>query len=436
MSKHLAGETMQLPETVWRRTAPDLIHCPPLQGHVRTDVVIIGGGFTGQMAAITLREQGVSVVVLDATEPGWGASGRNNGQVIPGFKWDPEQLIAEYGKSEEFVAWGGDAPDLVFETIERYAIACNPVRNGWIQPAYTDVGAASIERRVKQWKSRGAPVEMLDSATLPQVLGTPIFQAGWLDRRGGSVNPLAYARGLAKVAAQLGASVHSRTAATALRKDGSRWIVECSTGAKVDASKVIVATAAYADGLVPGLSTAMVPVRTAQVATAPLSDSMLKAILPGRQCASDTRRLLTSFRLSPDNRLVMGGSGATATLDHSSIVTRLHAAAKEMWEHLGPLQWEYAWSGFFAVTNDHLPHIHETADGVICALGCNGRGIGISTAIGKLLAERTAGADLTSMPLAPSRMKPFAFHAFRVPGVAVATRYHGLRDRLDKAKSS
>jgi glycine/D-amino acid oxidase-like deaminating enzyme len=432
----LAGERPQLPETVWRLTAPALVPCPVLQGREEVDVAIIGGGFTGQMAAITLREAGRSVAVVDATEPGWGASGRNNGQVIPGFKWDPDEIVARYGADgEALVRWGGTAPGLVFDTIARYGIDCSPVQKGWIQPAYTDIGVERIKSRCGQWAKRGAPVEMLDTQRLPDMLGTPIFQAGWIDRRGGSINPLAYARGLAKAAIGLGAAVHANSPATGLRRDGAKWIVECGAAGRIEAKHVIVATAAYADDMVPGLRKAMVPVRTAQVATAPLPAHMLHTILPERHCASDTRRLLTSFRISPDGRLVMGGSGATATLDHSSIVPRLHAAAKEMWQHLGPLQWEYAWSGFFAVTKDHMPHIHEAADGVICALGCNGRGIAASTAIGKLLAERLMGADPRSMPLKPIPMQSFAFHAFRALGVAVATRYHGLRDRIDKSRS-
>lgn len=436
MTQHLAGETPQLPETVWRLSAPPLLACPPLRGKAQADVAIVGGGFTGQMAAITLREAGRSVVLVDAAEPGWGASGRNNGQVIPGFKWDPDEIVARFGAdAESLVAFGGEAPGLVFDTIARYGIDCSPVRKGWIQPAYTDIGAQRIASRCAQWSRRGAPVEMLAARELPSLLGTPIFQAGWIDRRGGSINPLAYARGLAKTAVALGAAVHAHTTATTLRRVGAKWLIECEGGASIEAPQVIVATAAYADDMVPGLRKAMVPVRTAQVATAPLPAEMLKTILPGGHCASDTRRLLTSFRLSPDRRLVMGGSGATATLDHSSIVPRLHAAAAQMWGHLGPLPWEYAWSGFFAVTNDHMPHIHETADGVVCALGCNGRGIGISTAIGKLLAERLLGADLRQMPLRPIPMQPFAFHAFRALGVAVATRYHGLRDRIDKSRS-
>jgi glycine/D-amino acid oxidase-like deaminating enzyme len=432
-SARLAGERPELPDTAWRLTAPPLPTCETLQANIEADVAVIGGGFMGLMAAITLREAGRTVALVDAVEPGWGASGRNNGQVIPGFKWDPEELKSHLGTAagERVAKFGGSAPDFVFDTIAKYRIPCFPVRNGWIQPACTSIGTKRIAQRCAQWLRLEAPVAMLEAKALPEMLGTPVFQAGWIDRRGGSINPLAYARGLAGVALALGTRIFTYTPALNLKRDGSAWLIECSGGKTIRARQVIVATAAYADDLVAGLKRSMVPVRTAQVATAPLPQNMLNTILPDRQCASDTRRLLTSFRISPDNRLVMGGAGATATLDHSSIVPRLHAAATEMFAHLGKLDWELAWSGYFAVTEDHLPHIHETADGVICALGCNGRGIAISSAIGSLLARRLMGQPVETMPLRPTPMKPFAFQAFRHVGVAIATRYHGMRDRID-----
>lgn len=429
----LAGERPQLPETAWRFTAAPLPSFTSLQSDVETDVVVVGGGFVGLMAAIALREGGRDVVLIDAVEPGWGASGRNNGQVIPGFKCDPDELNSQFGvqAGDRLSEFGGHAPDLVFDTITKYGIQCHPVRNGWIQSAYSEGGVGRIQRRYAQWSARGAPVQMLDTKSLPDVLGTPIFRAGWIDHRGGSINPLAYARGLASAASGLGVQICIHTAALAMRREDARWSIACSGGKMIRAQQVVVATAAYADDLVPGLRRTMVPVRTAQVATAALPPSALEIILPGRQCASDTRRLLTSFRISPDGRLVMGGSGATASLDHSSIVPRLHAAATEMFGHLGRLNWELAWSGFFAVTKDHIPHVHETADGVICALGCNGRGIAISTAIGSLLGQRLLGMNVADMAFKPTPMKSFAFHAFRQLGVALATRYYGMRDRID-----
>ena len=430
----LAGEAPELPDSLWARIAIPTGHHPALEGDASADVAIVGAGFAGASAALALAREGARVVVVDAAEPGWGASGRNNGQVIPGLKFDPDELEARFGaeRGARLAAWAGALPDTVFEVIAREGISCHAVRNGWIQPAYTRRAVAAIEARCAQWARRGAPVSMIEPSRLADTLGTPAYLAAWIDRRGGTIDPLSYSRGLAIAAQAAGAALHARTPALALARDGRGWTLT-TTGGRIRAPKVFIATAAYADDLVPGLRRSIVPVRTAQVATAPLPEKHLRAILPGRQGASDTRRLLTSFRISPDGRLVMGGAWATGSLGHSHLLPHLHRAGAELFGHLGSLQWELGWSGYFPVTSDHLPRVHETADGLICALGCNGRGIALSTAMGAMVAGRMLGARADELPLAPVPMRAVAFHEFRRPGIAVATRVKGLQDRLERA---
>ena len=430
------AEPPALPRTVWLETAAPAAPAHPLSGQAIADVVVIGAGFTGLTAAIDLARAGRRVIVVDATEPGWGASGRNNGQVIPGLKLDPDALERRHGSEQgkQLVVWGGAAPDVVFDLIAEHAIACHPVRHGWIQPAYTTKALPEIASRCEQWALRSAPVEMLPVDALPEILGTPAYVGAWIDRRGGTLNPLAYARGLADIATRNGARLCMRTPALSLERAAGRWTLRTPDGA-IRADQVIVATAGYSDTLVAGLARSIVPVRTAQVASAPLSDKARRTILPGGQGASDTRRLLTSFRLSPDHRLVMGGSGATGTLDHTALLPRLHRAAAELFAHLGPLDWQFGWSGYFAVTSDHLPHFHESTDGLVCALGCNGRGIAVSTAMGRLVAARITGAAVESLPLRPVPMARVAFHEFRDIGIALATAAKGWQDRHDRRQT-
>jgi glycine/D-amino acid oxidase-like deaminating enzyme len=430
----LAGEKPQLPRSLWADISTPRVASRELEGGVTADVVVIGAGFAGCAAALTLAQAGARVVVLDAAEPGWGASGRNNGQVIPGLKFDPDDLERRFGaeRGGKLVQWSGDAPNAVFDLIETHRIACAPVRKGWVQPAYTTRSAAMIASRCEQWARRGAPVEMLRTEYLAGILGTPVYIAGWIDSRGGTINPLSYARGLAATAIAAGARLYPATPALSLEQAFKSWIVRTPRGT-VKAGRVFVATAAYADDLVEGLRRSMVPVRTAQVATAPLSDVQLRTILPGRQGASDTRRLLTSFRITPDSRLMMGGAWATGSLDDAHLLPRLHAVGRELFRHLGALQWEYGWSGFFPATDDHMPHLHETPEGLICALGCNGRGIALSTAMGRLVGERLLGKRVEEMPLEPSAMPAVRFHEFRTPGIAVATAFKGVQDRIDRA---
>ncbi len=436
-SPALAGEPAALPRSVWLETAAPAPSMPPLAGEVEADVLVVGAGFTGLAAAVHLAEQGARVVVLEAVEPGWGASGRNNGQVIPGLKLDPDDLERTFGRERgaRLAAWGGSAPDRVFELIERYGIPCHPVRTGWIQPAYTARSVAQVESRCAQWAARGAPVDLLPHADLERMLGTGAFLAAWIDRRGGTINPLGFARGLAVAAMRAGAAAHAHSPVQSLERAGKGWVARTARGA-VRAAKVLVATAAYADDLVPGLRRSFVPVRTAQTASVPLPAHMAAAILPGRQGASDTRRLLTSFRLSPDGRLVMGGSGATGGLSHEHLLPRLRRAGAELFRALGPVEWAFGWSGYFAVTSEHLPRLHESGDGIVCALGCNGRGIAVSTALGRLAAERLLGRDDRDAPLRPTPMRSVPFYAFRHIGIAVATTAGAARDRYDRLRSA
>ena len=429
-----AGEPRGLPASLWADVTPPGRPAPALSGDADADVVVIGAGFAGSAAALRLAEAGRKVVVLEASEPGWGASGRNNGQVIPGLKFDPDEIELQLGteRGARMARWAGALPDRVFELIAAHRIDCEATRTGWIQPTLFRDGAARIAGRCAQWAARGAPVEGIDRTRLAGLLGTDAFVAGWIDHRGGTINPLAYARGLAAAAVAAGARLHTNTFVTGLAHNGSDWRVVAS-GGSVRARHVFVATAAYANEVVPGLRRSMIPVRTAQVASEPLSARQLSTILPGRQGASDTRRLLTSFRIAAGNRLMMGGAWATGGLRHDTLLPHLHRSAARLFGHLGPLGWAYGWSGFFAATPDHLPHLHESPDGLYCALGCNGRGIGLSTGLGQLVAERILGRPAADLEIPVQPIRPVALHAFRRLGIAAATRMNRLRDRIDGA---
>nr|WP_242431939.1 FAD-dependent oxidoreductase [Burkholderia ambifaria] len=427
----LAGEPLQMPQSLWADTAIAAPMPTRLTTTVDTDVVVIGAGFTGLSAAIHLAELGLSCVVLDAAEPGWGASGRNNGQVIAGLKQDPDVVEALWpgDAGRRLVQFGGDAPSKVFELVKRHRIDCSASNSGWIQPAFTRSGIAAVLHRSRIWRERDVATEVLEGDALHQRLGTTSYSIGWLDPRGGCVQPLSYARGLAHVARRLGVHVFNRTRVTEISGSHGHYKVTSETGS-ASCRHIIVATGAYADKLVPGLSHSFVAVRTAQVATRPLPEALRSVILPMGNVASDTRQLLTSFRRSPDDRLVMGGSGATAGLNHTKIVPYLKRAGDALFGALGKLDWCYAWSGYFAVTTDHLPHVHEPQPGIHIAVGCNGRGIAISTSLGIELARRVAGADAVEISVPVTDIRTVPFHAFRALGVAAAARYKRLQDRF------
>src|ERR1700730_4119183 len=194
------ANALPLPPSLWAATARPAPATPPLDMSRKADVAIVGAGYSGLAAALQLAEAGVSVIVLEAGEPGWGASGRNGGQVIPGLKPDPDEVVAMFGAEagERLVRVAGDAPETLFALIERHAIDCDARRCGWIQPAFAAADIGLIARRAEQWQRRGAPVAVLDRDTVCRLVGSPIYHGGWIDRRAGSVQPLSYSNGLSR----------------------------------------------------------------------------------------------------------------------------------------------------------------------------------------------------------------------------------------------
>jgi glycine/D-amino acid oxidase-like deaminating enzyme len=430
------GRPARLPRSLWAHITPPAPATESAARDERVDVAVVGAGYTGLSSAIHLAQAGAKVAVIEAAEAGWGASGRNGGQVIPGLKVDPDDVLRMIGpeRGERLISWAASAPDVVFDLIEKHRIPCNPVRNGWIQPAYTKASLKIITSRFEQWKKRGANVELLDPASLPEMLGTPKYVGAWIDMRGGSINPLAYSRGLARVALESGASLYTASPVRELARYGSRWRA-VTPRATITADFAIVATGAYCGDLVPGLRKTFAAVRIGEVATKPIREEMLARILPGRQPVSDWRRLLASFRITPDGRLMMGGSTATSGPESLSIRESLHRTGRALFGHFGTLDWEYFWSGVFAVTTDKLPRLYEPQPNLIAALGCNGRGIALSTAFGKVLADRVSGKREDELVVPPSRFKPIPFHSLYPPSMPLIIRWKGLQDRIDRALS-
>lgn len=421
-----------LPKSLWAATAPPAPDCPPLAGDAKAEVAIVGGGFTGLSAALHLAEKGVAVTLLEAAEPGFGASGRNGGQVIAGLKEDPGDLVARFGEvaGERLVAFAGGTADFVFDLIARYGLDCDARREGWVQAAHAPLVLPALEKRVQEWQARGAPVELLDQATTARLLGTQGYAGGLLDRRGGRLQPLAYARGLARAAIGLGAAIHGATPVTALEREADGWRL-ATPGGSVKAKRVLLATNGYTDGLWPGLARSVVPAMSYQAATAPLSDNLRRSILPEGHVVSDTRRLLAYYRLDPAGRLVLGGRGRFKESDDPADYRHIQARLKELFPQLGEPQWQFFWGGKVALTLDHLPHVHELAPGLMAALGYNGRGVAMASRMGAAMADWAAGLPAAELPLPPSAMRPLPLQGLRRPVLAMAVGWKRWRDRQE-----
>jgi glycine/D-amino acid oxidase-like deaminating enzyme len=406
----------------------------PLQPGEQVDLAIVGGGIMGLSVALHAARLGLSVRVVDAKNIGEGASGLNGGQVIPGLKYDPEWLLEHFGaeRGEALVRFAGSTADAVFDLIAAEKLAVPFFRNGWIQAAHTETALRAAENRDRQWGARGADVRLLDAAEIAQKTGTRGYIGGWLDRRAGVINPLAYTRELARVAKASGVRIAEQEEAVALRREGESWRLATASGAEIRAKSIVVATNAYSDGLIPGLAQTIVPLHSFQIATVPLPADLAEKILPEGQAVSDSRRILVYYRKSPDGRLVLGGRGRMALPKSADDWAHLQRAMLRLYPALSAVAIERRWFGRVAMTPDHLPHIHEPEPGLITALGCQGRGVGLMTALGARLAAYVASGDAKHLPFPVSPIRPIPLHAFRQVGVAATIAWYRMLDALER----
>jgi glycine/D-amino acid oxidase-like deaminating enzyme len=416
---------------LWFSTAAPAPETPPLQGDRRADACIVGGGFTGLSAALHLAEAGVDTVVVEAEHPGFGASGRNHGQVVPAYsKHNPEDMVARFGKErgEALNRWVQDSAALVFELIRRHGIDCDAVQNGWLMPAHNAARLAVARAKHDQWAARGAAVDFLDKDKTAELTGSPHYIGAWMHRGGGNIQPLGYARGLARAAQKAGAAIHAASPALAVERSGGRWRVK-TPGGTVTADKVVLATNAYGGDLWPALAKSIVPVRLFQSATLPLSDNIARSILPQGHSISDSRRVLWSFRKDRFGRLV-SGAAPVFTHDIRGSVTRLVTGhIRSVFPQVGEVKLEHIWDGRIAVTTDRLPHLHELAEGLYAGLGYSGRGIAMATGMGKVLAARVRGTPLAELPVPAFPVRPLPLHALSIPIARLTIAWQRWQDR-------
>lgn len=421
---------LPMPDSLWSATAQPAPPTPALEDSIRTDVAIVGGGYTGLSTALHLAEAGVRACVLEASDPGWGASGRNGGQVNPTLKHDPDEIESLLGP--ERGALLNDAihrsADVVFDLIARHGIDCQPVRRGWLQLAHSPGAVAGLHARAEQWRKRGVATEVLDRAAVARRVGSDAFAGGWLDPRAGGIQPLSYARGLARAALSQGARIHGRTLVSGLRRAGGQWLVQTGRGPTVMAGRVVIATDGYTGGLWPGLEQTVIAANSFIVATEPLRGDAAHTVLPGGETASNTQRLLLYFRRDAQGRLLMGGRGQFAEPQGPADFEHLTRSVQLLFPQLGKLKYEYSWAGRVAITRDFLPHVHEPAPGLTMALGYNGRGVAAATAMGKHLAARMTGGQDFPFPITPIR--PIPLHALQRFYVAAGVAWYALMDRL------
>lgn len=403
------------PPSLWAETAPHRALAPELKGSAETDVAVIGAGFTGMSAAIEIARDGGHVTVLEGKAVGWGASGRNNGQVIPILTAaEPDMWVKRFGAAgERMVQLIGNSGNILFDLVREFDMKAEAEQSGWFQPAHSPGRMGLSRKRVEAWQRFGFPAELKTAEESRDLLGTDFWHGGMYNPTGGHINPLALARGMAKAAEGLGAIIHEASPVTSYAREGAHWIIRTPSGT-LKARALILATNAYtgelSPGLAPRLAKSIVPVLSWQMSTQPLGDNLRKSILPGRQAVSDTRGDLRFFRYDARNRLITGG----AVMGSFNVAERVRAKAArslaEAFPDLGVPEMTHVWSGYIGMNWDRFPRLHRIGPDGWAWVGCNGRGVALGTALGRELARAAMGVDEAALALPFTEPKPFPAH--------------------------
>ena len=421
-------------DSLWHATARPPPFLPPREGDERAEVAVIGAGYLGLSTALHLAGRGIRVVVVEEREPGYGASGRNTGFVVPSFVTSigPSEVEDALGRprAERLCRLVGGAGDRVFELVRQHAIDCDATQAGWLQPAHGRARAEWLKQRQGEWAAHGKMLTLLDREETFRLTGAPAYEGALLDPTGGHVNPLGYVRGLARSALAAGVAIRAGAPVIRLSRRGEGWALATSTG-RIVAERALLTTNALTGALVPEVARSVLPLVVHQVATQPLDPVNRRVILPGNHSLSDTQRNIFAVRWTSDGRLVTGGVAMLAAGALRRLRRSLLARLEGVLPVVGPVEAKFAWSGVIALTRDLLPRVFEVDRGLFAAIGCNGRGLALSTALGAELAAFLATTDTDALSVPIGRPAPIRGHRVARHLPSVLLPWVRLRDRLE-----
>ena len=424
---------MQIPDAFWRVTAPEAAPALKLDGELSVDVAVVGAGFTGLRTAIELAQAGTVVAVFEAGDVGFGASGRNGGQVNPMLPVAvPDDLKKAVGSKyfERISRTALNSADDLFEFIRTSQIQCEARQKGWIRVDHCAAARNVARRNAKLWNEQGADFEFLEGEDVRRLTGAVGYASGTVSARGGAVQPMSLVRGMDRVARAAGVQVFSFSPVSDMSRRDGKWHLSVN-GHQVKAETVIVATNGYTDGLVQRLKGSVLPLQSSQMATGVLEESEIGPILPEGHTISDTRRLIMYARREPGGQMLFGGIGFRKPLGGTGGFGWIKKDAPETFPSLKGVSWRHFWGGHIALTEDRVPHLHEPQPGVFAGLGYNGRGVAMSHQMGKALAQCALGADASGLPFPVTGIPTYKFRLPQVLGAGLAMAVLRLRDQAE-----
>jgi gamma-glutamylputrescine oxidase len=403
---------------------------PPLCESVAADVCVIGGGYTGVSAALHLCERGYKVVLLEANRVGWGASGRNGGQINVGFSGDLNAAAGgDKAKAQALFDISREGLALIRERVAKHKIECD-LKSGVMLAAVKPRQARALAGYADELCRRGYPVELFtDAAAVRGLINSKRYCAAMLDKNGGHIHPLKYLLGLTRAAAAAGAHIYEDSRVVGISPDGGKTSLIKTARGEVKARYVALACNAYLDELQPRLRRRIMPVGTYICATAPLGEDGAGSLIANGAAVCDMNFVLDYYRCSADARLLFGGRVSYTTVPPRDLRSAMRRRMLAVFPQLGDVAVDYAWGGFVAITRSRLPDFGRVAGGGYYAQGFSGQGVAMSGLAGKLIAEAVDGAAARFDMMADIRHRDFpGGRAARAPLLAMAMLYYRARD--------
>jgi gamma-glutamylputrescine oxidase len=409
---------------------PHDVERPALKGDVTADVAILGAGFTGLWAALTLARAGRSVVVLDAHRVGFGASGRNGGQVNLGFNQSQQALEAKLGETRARALW--ELAEAARAQLRDFCSTHAPEASYRPGSAYAEYSASALSGLHAEaefvHERYGYELEVLDGAAFTNLVKSPLYAGGILDRGGGHLHPLAYARALAREAEAIGAKIHELSEVTEVR-DGRHVVLKTRQG-QVTAPHAIIAGNGYLPDILPGVNAKVMPINSFIAATEPLPDRW-QDILAEDICVADAKFVVNYYRFTEDKRFLFGGRESYGIGFPADISTALVARMEALFPQLKGVGISHVWGGSLGITMTRLPHVARVGTGILSGAGFSGHGVALSGMAGRVMAEAVLGQEegLATFETLPVPRFPGG-STLRAPLLTLAMTWYALRDRL------
>ena len=398
------------------------------------DVVVVGGGYTGMGAALELGRRGRSVVVLEARQPGWGASSRNGGQVLPDVKHRTADLRRRYGPAGPALQAATVESVVQLERlVEDEGIDCGYVRSGHLYLAHCESHVPELREMERLYQEdMGLQATFVPAAGLHEEIGSSVHAGGLAVPFSGGLHPARFFTGLARTATAAGAEVHGETRVQRIERRGPRFEVTTSRGT-VRSGEVLVATNAYTDGVAPALRRRVVPIGSFIIATEPIGAELAREISPRGRMFFDTKNFLFYWRLSPDGtRVLFGGRASLAPTTVPRARDFLYRGMVHVHPQLRGVRVEYAWGGHVALTMDRTPRLGRRRDGITYSMGYSGTGVAEATWFGRLAGAWLAGED--PPPFADLKFPAIPGHRLLPAALPVVGVWYKRQDRCRPAR--